>query len=68
MNLYKFFDKFGIIIFAFIIIDSILYLKSGVVDWRVYTRLFIGLVGLLVDGYLVFFHKEGGKKSYEKSN
>ena len=62
MNLYKFFDKFGIIIFAFLIIDSILYLKSGVVDWRVYTRLFIGIAGLLVDSYLVFFHKEGGKK------
>jgi len=57
-NLYKFFDHFGLIVFAFITLDSIAYLAGGVQNWRVYTRLFIGIGGLLVDGYLVFFYQE----------
>ena len=62
MNIYKFFDHFGIIIFTFLIIDSIFYLKSGIADWRVYTRLLIGISGLLVDGFLVFFYREKNNK------
>ena len=54
MNLYKFFDHFGIIIWSFLIIDSIFYLKSGIIDWRVYSRLIVGIGGFLVDGFLVF--------------
>ncbi len=57
-NLYKKFDCLGIIVFAFLLIDSLIYLKAGVSDWRVYTRLLIGAGGLLIDGYLVFFYKE----------
>ena len=56
-NLYKFFDYFGVVIFTFLIIDSIIYLNAGIADWRVYTRLLIGISGLLVDGFLVFFYK-----------
>lgn len=59
-NIYKFFDYFGLIIFSFILSDSILYLIDGIKDWRVYIRLLIGIGGLLVDGYLVFFYKEKG--------
>jgi len=57
MNLYRFFDYFGLIIFTFLLIDSIFYLKKGIKDWRVYTRLIIAIGGLLVDGYLIFFYK-----------
>lgn len=62
MNLYKFFDHFGVIIFAFLLLDSIFYIRQGIIDWRVYIRLLIGISGLLVDGYLVFFYKEKNKK------
>jgi len=58
MNLYKFFDKFGILVFLFILIDAIFEIKSGRNDFRVILRLLIGIGGLLIDGYLVFFHKE----------
>ena len=58
MNIYKFFDHFGIILFLILIIDSIFYLKSGIIDWRVYSRLFMGIAGLLVDGYLVFIYRK----------
>lgn len=57
-NLYRFFDNFGILVFLFLIIDSIFYLKAGITDWRVYTRLFIGIIGFLVDSYLVYFYKK----------
>ncbi len=56
-NLYKFFDYFGVVVFMFLIIDSMVYLNAGIADWRVYTRLLIGVGGLLVDGFLVFFYK-----------
>ena len=57
-NLYKFFDYFGIIVFAFLIVDSLTYVETGMVDWRVITRLLIGIGGLIVDGFLVFVYKE----------
>jgi hypothetical protein len=57
-NLYKFFDYFGIIVFVFLIIDSLIYVKTGMIDWRTISRLLIGIGGLLVDGFLVFFYKE----------
>ncbi len=57
-NLYKFFDYFGVVVFTFLIIDSIFYLNAGITDWRVYLRLLIGIGGLLVDGFLVFFYKD----------
>ena len=57
-NLYKKFDYLGIAVFSFLLIDSLIYLNAGVSDWRVYSRLIIGIGGLLIDGYLVFFYKE----------
>jgi len=57
MNLYKAFDHLGILAFLFITIDSIIYMVSGVSDWRVNLRFAVGLAGLLVDVYLVFVYK-----------
>ena len=57
-NLYKFFDNFGLIVFAFLLIDSLVYIQVGTYDWRTIVRLFIGVGGLMVDGFLVFFYKE----------
>ena len=66
MNLYKFFDHFGMIIWLFLIIDSLVYFNSGIVDYRVWLRLIFGVGGLLVDGYLVFFYKEGRRGKRKK--
>lgn len=57
-NLYKFFDYFGVVIFIFLIIDSVFYFNAGMTDWRVYIRFLIGIGGLSVDGFLVFFYKD----------
>lgn len=57
VNLYKFFDYFGLIIFTFLLIDAIYDLKKGEKNWRIYLRLSIGILGLLVDSFLVFFYK-----------
>jgi hypothetical protein len=57
-NLYKFFDYFGIIVFAFLFIDSATSIWAGSNDWRTIIRLLIGIGGLLVDGFLVFIYKE----------
>ena len=56
MNLFKFFDVFGIAVFSFLLIDAILDLRDGRKNLRTYARLFIGVGGLLVDTYLVFFY------------
>jgi uncharacterized membrane protein len=57
-NLYKFFDYFGIAAFLFLPVDSLYYIYSGELNWRIILRLLIGLSGFVVDGYLVFFYKD----------
>jgi len=57
-NLYKFFDFFGLPVFLFLLIDSLLYIYSGSLDWRILARLVIGIGGLIIDGFLVFFYKK----------
>jgi hypothetical protein len=57
-NLYKFFDHFGLIVFLFLTVDSLLFMQDGDYGWRVVTRLLIGIGGLVVDGFLVFIYKE----------
>jgi len=57
-NLYKFFDYFGLVVFLFLMIDSLMYIKVGIVDWRIILRLIIGIGGIAIDGYLVFIYKE----------
>ncbi|MEK9183601.1 MAG: hypothetical protein AAB890_00820 [Patescibacteria group bacterium] len=56
MNLYKFFDHFGIIVFIFLAIDSVYDLKTSRKNLRTWIRLIIGIGGFLIDGYLVFFY------------
>jgi len=56
MNLYKFFDYFGLLVFLFIFFDALFAIWKKEGNWRVWIRLFIGVAGILVDGYLVFFH------------
>jgi hypothetical protein len=57
-NLYKFFDYFGLLTFSFLLGDALVDLSLGLSSWRIYTRLIIGVGGLLIDGYLVFFYKK----------
>ena len=65
-NLYKAFDHIGVVIWLLLIADSINYIYRGSPDWRVYLRLITGIGGLLVDGYLVFIYKEGGRRHSRK--
>ena len=58
MNLYKFFDYFGLVIFSFILLDALFEILGGGPTWRSYARLFIGMGGLAVDGFLVFVYKK----------
>lgn len=62
MSLPIFFDRFGLIAFLYIIIDAIYdlffskdrnsaYHKKQ--RWKVWLRFFIGVVGVIVDGFLV---------------
>ncbi|GEM_PF-2825064 len=57
-NLYKFFDKFGILVFLFLFADSLYKITQGKGEWDIYIILAIGLFGFLIDSYLVFFYKE----------
>ena len=61
MNWYKFWDHIGVVVWLFLIADSVYYLREGIIDYRVLLRLLAGICGLLIDGYLVFFYKEKSK-------
>jgi hypothetical protein len=56
-NLYKFFDYFGLVVFSFLVIDSLVFMQEGDFGWRTLIRLMIGIGGLFVDGFLVFVYK-----------
>jgi len=58
MNVYRFWDHIGIIVWLFLIIDSLFYINSGIIDYRVWLRLIAGIGGLLIDRYLVFLYKK----------
>lgn len=57
MNLPLFFDKFGLIIFLFILIDAVYDLRDKKLNknekLRVWIRILIGIAGLIVDGFFV---------------
>jgi len=57
-NLYKFFDYIGVVVFAYLIFDSLLYINDGIIDFRTIIRLLIGIGGLIIDGFLVFVYKK----------
>lgn len=56
-NLYAFFDHIGVVVFAFLTIDSLMYITHGDADIRTFIRLSIGIAGIIVDGYLVFLYR-----------
>ncbi len=57
MNLYEFFDRFGILVFAFLTGEALYsIIKEENRNWRVFVRLAIGVTGFIVDSYLVFFY------------
>jgi len=57
-NLYAFFDHIGVVVFAFLHIDSIAYIMQDGGDLRTFIRLGIGIAGVIIDGYLVFFYSK----------
>lgn len=52
----EFFDIFGLFVFSFIIFTSVWGLKTGkpFPKWILVALLFVGVVGLIVDGTIVF--------------
>jgi hypothetical protein len=56
MQLFKFVDLFGIIGFLFLLGDAVWDLYTNRANWRVYTRLLIAVIGLVVDVYIVFLY------------
>jgi len=57
MNLPLFFDRFGLIVFLFILVDAIYGLNKKKLNKnekiRTWIRVFIGVAGLIVDGFFV---------------
>lgn len=52
-DLALFFDRFGLIVFLFILFDAVYDIMRSRRSWRVWLRLVIGIAGLVVDGTLV---------------
>jgi len=57
-NIYKTFDYLGLPAFLFLFIDAIYDLSQGNNNWRVWGRIIITFFGMIIDGYLIFIHKE----------
>lgn len=57
MNTALFFDRFGLIVFLYILIDAIYDLRNKKLNknekLRARIRIFIGIAGLIIDGFLV---------------
>lgn len=57
-NINKIFDYLGFPAFLCLFIDALYDLAQGVYGWRIIVRLLITFFGMIIDGYLIFFHKE----------
>lgn len=57
-NIYKTFDYLGFPAFLYLFIDSLINIIQGSFDWRVIARLIITFIGMIIDGYLIFIHKD----------
>lgn len=57
-NTHRLFDYLGFPAFLFLFIDAVLDLTQEQNNWRVWVRLVITFLGMVVDGYLIFIHKE----------
>ncbi|MBI2667963.1 hypothetical protein HYX17_04320 [Candidatus Woesearchaeota archaeon] len=57
MNISLFFDRFGLIVFLYILLDAVYDLRKRKLNrnekLRVWIRILIGIAGLVVDGFLV---------------
>ena len=59
MNIPIFFDRFGIIVWIALIVDAVLQYRNKQRHWRVWAELALGIIGLIVDGGMVFGHELG---------
>lgn len=50
------FDILGVVVFSFFTVVSVRAILSdqSLPDWMVYVLLFVGVFGLLIDGYIVY--------------
>jgi len=57
-NIHKLFDYLGFPAFLYLFIDALRDVVAGHTDLRVTIRLLIVGLGMIIDGYLIFIHKE----------
>ncbi|MBI5148585.1 hypothetical protein HZA33_02810 [Candidatus Pacearchaeota archaeon] len=53
MNVQTFFDMLALPFWIFLIIGAAYELKKGIKNWKIYTRLIIGFIALIVDSSFV---------------
>lgn len=58
INLYKMFDYLGFPAFLYLFGDALYDVVHGISGWRIVIRLLISFFGMIIDGYLIFIHKE----------
>ncbi len=57
-NIYKTFDYLGFPAFTILFIDALYDIITDSFTWRTWIRLVVCFAGMIVDGYLIFIHKE----------
>ena len=57
-NIYKIFDYLGFPAFLYLFGDALYDIARGQSGWRIVVRLVIVFFGMMIDGYLIFIHKE----------
>ena len=57
-NIYKTFDYLGFPAFVFLFVDALYDISQGINNWRIWVRLIITFLGMIIDGYLIFLHKD----------
>ena len=57
-NINKLFDYLGFPAFLYLFGDALWDIAHGQSGWRIVIRLLIVFLGMIFDGYLIFFHKE----------
>ena len=67
INIYKIFDYLGFPVFIFLFADAIYDISLGINTWRVWVRLIICFLGMIIDGYLIFFYREQDNQNPEKN-
>lgn len=57
-NLHKTFDYLGFPAFLYLFGDALYDIAHGQSGWRIVIRLVIVFLGMIIDGYLIFIHKD----------